>query len=125
VNRPTDLIGRWAGGQFAILLPETGADGASTVAQRVIAAAADLPLARADPADKTRFTLCVGGGYRESSRSPARARPPGEGLPNDLIQAAGHALKRAAAAGGSSYRLIDLAHPVGPGTALQDPAIAR
>jgi diguanylate cyclase (GGDEF)-like protein len=115
VKRPTDLVGRWAGGQFVILLPETGADGVSTVAQRILVAAADLPLAHAAPPGRRRLTLSVGGSYRESLRSSTRDRTPSsEQPPNDLIQAAERALHRAAAAGGSSYRLIDIAHPVAP-----------
>jgi diguanylate cyclase (GGDEF)-like protein len=115
VKRPTDLVGRWAGGQFAILLPETGADGVSTVARRILVAAADFPLAHAAPPGGRRLTLSVGGSYRESSRTSTRERPPSSGPPpNDLIQAAERALHRAAAADGSSYRLIDIAHPVGP-----------
>src|ERR1700693_6224129 len=35
-HRPTDLLGRYAGGKFALLLPETDAQGASTVAQHAI-----------------------------------------------------------------------------------------
>src|ERR1700719_4640406 len=35
-HRPTDVLGRYAGGKFALLLPETGAQGASVVAQRAI-----------------------------------------------------------------------------------------
>src|SRR5580692_10097318 len=35
-HRPTDILGRFAGGKFAVLLPETDAQGASTVARRAM-----------------------------------------------------------------------------------------
>jgi diguanylate cyclase (GGDEF)-like protein len=108
VKRPTDLLGRWAGGQFALLLPETGADGASSVAQRVVVALANLPLLKA-PAGDASLTLSVGGAYRESARSTNPGRPPAAGVPNDLIDAAQRALERAAAEGSASFRLIDAA----------------
>jgi diguanylate cyclase (GGDEF)-like protein len=60
VLRPTDLLGRWAGGQFALLLPETAGDGASSVAQRVVVALANLPSAHDSPAD-IPLSLSVGG----------------------------------------------------------------
>jgi diguanylate cyclase (GGDEF)-like protein len=106
VQRPTDLMGRWAGGQFALLLPETGADGASSVAQRVVVALANLPLPNASPGDPS-LTLSVGGAYRESSRWTRPGPPLAGGVPNDLIDAAQRALQRAAAEGSSSFRLID------------------
>jgi diguanylate cyclase (GGDEF)-like protein len=106
VLRPTDLLGRWAGGQFALLLPETGGDGASSVAQRVVVALANLPSAHDSPAD-IPLRLSVGGAYRESSRSTNRGRPTAAGIPNDLIDAAQRALQRAAEEGSSSFRLID------------------
>jgi len=35
-HRPTDVLGRYAGGKFALLLPETDVPGASAIAQRAI-----------------------------------------------------------------------------------------
>lgn len=113
LRRPTDLLGRWAGGQFVILLPETGADGASTVAQRILNAAADLPCAHAASAATRGLTLSVGAGYRQSARSSTHdPLVHSEELATDLIQAAELALQRAAAAGSSAYRLIDIANAV-------------
>lgn len=111
VQRPTDLVGRWAGGQFGILLPETGADGVRLVAQRVLDAWAEPRSALGVPAAGNRLTLSVGGAFRGSSRSQPLVRPfSGEELPAELIRAAERALQSAAAGGGSAYRLIDIAH---------------
>jgi diguanylate cyclase (GGDEF)-like protein len=103
-HRPIDVLSRFAGGKFALLLPETDAKGASTVAQRAIAAVDDMQISsRAAPTG--RVTLCVGGGCRDSSRSSSRAAA----VPNDLIEAAEQALKRGRSAGGHQVRLLDIA----------------
>ena len=95
-HRPTDLLGRYAGGQFALLLPETDAHGASTVAQRAI-----------DLLSDSKPPLCVGGGCRDSSRFAAWNAAAGA-VPNDLIVAAEQGLRSAAAAGGSQCRIVDI-----------------
>jgi len=103
-HRPIDVLSRFAGGKFALLLPETDAKGASTVAQRAIAAVDEMQISpRAAPIG--RVTLCVGGGCRDSSRSSSRAAA----VPNDLIEAAEQALKRGRSAGGHQVRMLDIA----------------
>jgi diguanylate cyclase (GGDEF)-like protein len=95
-HRPTDILGRYAGGKFALLLPDTGAHGASTVAQRALDAVGD-----------SKIRLCVGGGCRDSSRLAAWNAAAGA-VPNDLIATAEQALRSAAAAGGHQARIVDI-----------------
>jgi diguanylate cyclase (GGDEF)-like protein len=102
-HRPIDVLSRFAGGKFALLLPETDAKGASTVAQRAIAAVDEMQISRTAPIG--RFTLCVGGGCRDSARSSSRMAA----VPNDLIEAAEQALKRGRSAGGHQVRMLDIA----------------
>jgi diguanylate cyclase (GGDEF)-like protein len=103
-HRPMDVLSRFAGGKFALLLPETDAKGASTVAQRAIAAVDEMQISsRAAPMG--RITLCVGGGSRDASRSSGRSAA----VPNDLIEAAEQALKRGRSAGGHQVRMLDIA----------------
>jgi diguanylate cyclase (GGDEF)-like protein len=102
-HRPCDVLSRFAGGKFALLLPETDAKGASTVAQRAIAVVDEMQISRAAPIG--RVTLCVGGGCRDALRSSSRATA----VPNDLIEAAEQALKRGTSAGGHQVRMLDIA----------------
>jgi diguanylate cyclase (GGDEF)-like protein len=102
-HRPIDVLGRFAGGKFGLLLPETDAKGASTVAQRAIAAVDEMQKSLTAPIG--RVTLCVGAGCRDSSRSSSRIAA----VPNDLIEAAEQALKRGRSAGGHQLRMLDIA----------------
>src|SRR5580658_2141712 len=70
-RRPTDILGRYAGGKFAVLLPHTDARGASTVAQRAIDAVNDMQILRSASGGHTRVKLSIGAGCRESTRSAA------------------------------------------------------
>jgi diguanylate cyclase (GGDEF)-like protein len=107
-HRPIDLLGRYAGGQFAILLPETDTRGAGTVAQRAIAMVDDMQIRHAaPPPGRGRFTLCVGGGCRDASRSSAW-NAAAAAVPNDLIGAAEQALKSARSAGGHRASFVDI-----------------
>jgi diguanylate cyclase (GGDEF)-like protein len=116
-NRPVDLLGRFSGGQFALLLPETGAAGATTVAQRAIDAVDALQIEHAESTGRGHITLSVGGGYRDSSGSNTTSidvnRSAGVALvntaPDDLIVAAERALESARSAGGHQARLSEVA----------------
>jgi diguanylate cyclase (GGDEF)-like protein len=119
-HRPTDVLGRYAGGKFALLLPETDAQGVSTVAQRAIDAVDALHIVHAASTANGHITVSVGGAYRDSSRlSRAQAGATDQTalagvVPDDLIEAAEQALKRAKSAGGHQVRLVDIAelgHP--------------
>jgi diguanylate cyclase (GGDEF)-like protein len=105
-HRPTDVLGRFAGGKFALLLPATDAQGANTVAQRAMLEVSDLQILPAALVDSGRVTLSVGVGCRDSSRSsPWNAV---DAVPSDLIAAAEHALKSARSAGGQQAKIVDI-----------------
>jgi diguanylate cyclase (GGDEF)-like protein len=105
-HRPIDVLGRYAGGQFALLLPDTDTRGARTVAQRAIALVDDMQM-RSPAPDCGLFTLSVGGGCRDSSRSSAW-NAAAASVPNDLIAAAEQALKFARSAGGHQTSFVDI-----------------
>jgi diguanylate cyclase (GGDEF)-like protein len=106
-HRPTDVLGRYAGGKFGLLLPETDAQGASTVAQRAIDAVSGLQILHAASIGRGRVTLSVGGGCRDSSRSSSWNSASGA-VPNDLIAAAEQALKGARSTGGHQAKVVDV-----------------
>jgi diguanylate cyclase (GGDEF)-like protein len=102
-RRPTDLLGRYAGGQFALLLPNTDRQGVARVAQRAMESVHALD----------KVALWMGGGCRDPSRSAAW-KAAADAVPNDLIAAAEQALRTAKSAGDHQVRLIDvvdLGHP--------------
>jgi diguanylate cyclase (GGDEF)-like protein len=105
-RRPIDVLGRYAGGKFAILLPETSAQGARTVAQRAIDAVADLRLPRTASMEGGCVTLSAGGACHDSSRSTT-SNAAADAVPNDLLVAAEQALMSARAAGDLLARVVD------------------
>jgi len=58
--RPTDLAARYGGEEFAIIMPDTGPEGACLVADRIRQAVMDLRLVHGDPAAGPWVTLSVG-----------------------------------------------------------------
>jgi diguanylate cyclase (GGDEF)-like protein len=106
-HRPTDVLGRFAGGKFAVLLPGTDAQGASTVARRAMDEVSDLQILHAASMGPGRVTLSVGGGCRDASRSITWNAAAGA-VPNDLIAAAERALNSARSAGGHQARIVDI-----------------
>jgi diguanylate cyclase (GGDEF)-like protein len=107
-HRPIDVLGRFAGGKFALLLPETDAEGASTVAQRAIDSVDAMQMLRTTP--NGAVTLCVGAGGRDASRTSGR----NAAIPNDLISAAEQALKSARSAGGHQVKMLEITDLGGP-----------
>jgi diguanylate cyclase (GGDEF)-like protein len=105
-QRPTDVVGRYTGGQFMVLLPDTDAHRANVVAQRAVDALRDLHIPQTVQGISSRVRLSVGGGCRTPSRSPVRGAA-AAAVPNDLIAAAGRALKGARLTGHYQARIID------------------
>jgi diguanylate cyclase (GGDEF)-like protein len=112
-RRPTDVLGRYSGGQFAMLLPDTDAQGAAAVARRAINAVGELPILLGAGGDCPRVKLSVGGGCRDSTRSTAWKDATGA-VPNDLIAAAEKALRSAKRCGDGQARLIDISDLISP-----------
>jgi diguanylate cyclase (GGDEF)-like protein len=116
-RRPTDVLGRYAGGRFALLLPETDAQGAITIAQQAIDAVDALQIQHAASAGGGHVTLSVGAGCRASSRSTignnnadsSPTTPLMGAVPDDLITTAERALCSAKSAGGHRARFVDMA----------------
>jgi diguanylate cyclase (GGDEF)-like protein len=107
-HRPADVLGRYAGGKFALLLPETGVKGASIVAQRAMDAVEALQIQHAVSTGRSRITLSVGGGRGDFS-ADSSAQPPVTGaVAENLIAAAEWALTEARAAGGHEARFVDV-----------------
>jgi diguanylate cyclase (GGDEF)-like protein len=96
-RRPTDLLGRYAGGQFALLLPNTDSQGVSRIAQRIMDGVQD----------RHTVALSMGGGCRDGTRSTIWNANV-DAVPNDLIAAAEQALRIAKSAADHHVRLIDV-----------------
>jgi diguanylate cyclase (GGDEF)-like protein len=105
-HRPMDVLGRFAGGQFALLLPDTDGPGANAVALRAIAAVNDLDMVQSAVANRARMAVAVGGGCRVFSGAIA-CKDAARAVPSDLIAAAEGALKNARSSGNHQVRIID------------------
>jgi diguanylate cyclase (GGDEF)-like protein len=117
LRRPTDVMGRYAGGSFAVLLPETDQEGARALAGRAVAAVDALHIAGTAAGDGACVTLVIGGACRSFRPvEPLPAEPAREAsteqlagmVPDDLIAAAEEALKSARSSGGHQVRLFEL-----------------
>jgi diguanylate cyclase (GGDEF)-like protein len=90
--RETDTVGRWGDDEFLVLLPETAAEGAAIVAERL------LQLVTGSPALLGDYQL-------KPSVSIGIARYPGDGdTPERLVECAGTAMAAARDAGGARFR---------------------
>ncbi len=87
--REHDVLFRWGGEEFVVLLPHTGAPEAARVAERVRRAVADDPLEHETLPDQLHLTVSIG---------CATADPAPE-LPDDLLHRADAACYRAKALG--------------------------
>lgn len=72
--RPSDLVSRYGGEEFAVLLPHTPAAGAEHLAQRVLAAVARLGIPHVRSSAAAHVTVSVGVGT--TARLIARATVP-------------------------------------------------
>jgi|SRR5580658_144159 diguanylate cyclase (GGDEF)-like protein len=112
-RRPTDLLGRYAGGRFALLLPNTDGQGVRRIAQRAIDGVHALQIPHSSQ-DRGRVALLMGGGCRDLARSAAWTAAVGA-TPGDLITAAEQALTCARSVGDHVPKVIDVAdlrHPI-------------
>jgi diguanylate cyclase (GGDEF)-like protein len=105
-RRPTDLLGRYAGGRFALLLPNTDCQGVRRIAQRAIDGVHALQIPQSSQG-RGRVALLTGGGCRDLARSTTWTAAVGA-IPGDLIAAAEKALASARSAGGHEPKVIDV-----------------
>jgi diguanylate cyclase (GGDEF)-like protein len=87
--REHDVLFRWGGEEFVVLLPHTRAPEAAAVAERIRRAVTDAPLAQDPNGDPIELTISIG---------CATAEPAPE-LPDDLLHRADTACYRAKALG--------------------------
>jgi len=57
--RPYDWVGRWGGEEFLVLLPNTGIEEATLIAERIRVAVGDTSI-RLDDGEELRFTVSIG-----------------------------------------------------------------
>lgn len=90
VHRPADLVSRYGGEEFVMVLPDTTLDGAVAVANKVLNGIRNLNVPHADAGDNDRVTLSIG---------VATLTPGEHEKPEILVEAADKALYRAKEAG--------------------------
>ncbi len=97
-GRPYDLLARYGGEEFACLLPNTAAEGAVLIAEKMLAGIRELQIEHLDSIDNI-VTVSIG---------VATKIPSPDSTINDLIAAADKQLYTAKAAGRAQYSAIEL-----------------
>lgn len=102
-RRPADMVVRYGGEEFALLLPATPPDGAIRIAHRVLAAVAALDIAHATSPTAPRVSASAGIACYDHRTGEPVADYPADGhdrcLADELIRAADRALYEAKRAG--------------------------
>jgi diguanylate cyclase (GGDEF)-like protein len=115
-NRPTDLLARFGGGKFAVLLPETELEGAMTVADRAIRAV--------DALRDHRVTVSVGSGCLNAA-AEVHTLPAEHAEPAELVAITEEALRAAKAAGGHRAAALMMGDAIAPPAPGREPASLR
>jgi diguanylate cyclase (GGDEF)-like protein len=92
-GRPPDLLARYGGEEFVILLPQVGAQGAETVAKRILAAVRALAIPHRMSSAGETVTVSLG----------VATAVPGKGSCDALVRTADSALYQAKEAGRNGY----------------------
>ena len=90
VHRPADLVSRYGGEEFVMVLPDTTLEGATAVADKVLKCVRDLNIPHENSDSNDRVTLSIG---------VATLSPADSDKPEKLVEAADKALYRAKEAG--------------------------
>jgi diguanylate cyclase (GGDEF)-like protein len=101
VSRPADLVTRYGGEEFAVILPNTILEGAIAVTDRLVQAVQHQELPH-DTAPRAIVTISCG---------VASVRPMADYLPSDLVFTADQALYQAKAQGRNQYQAISVMPP--------------
>lgn len=112
VGRASDVAARYGGEEFAVVLPETEAAGARTMAERIRRAVEELDIPHADNSVMPRVTVSLGVATRYATELAA---------PESLVELADQALYRAKQAGRNRVE-VEVRHPDEP---VHGPGLVR
>lgn len=122
--RPADMVSRYSGDEFALLLPETDREGATHISQRLFEGIHELHQYHSRATGGPFVTVSVGiGVYDQSSRdwqlpsAASRQRDPGKEQygPGQLVRASIAALSEVKKSGRAHARMLDIGDCDNPG----------